>query len=312
MNTGVFLSYKGLGVNLLHLAYCHQIAKKFGPIKLLTLCPKLKKILEDDPLIDEIICIENYYKKFFDIIKLSKNLRKYKLENLFIFYPSVRYYLAAKFSRINNIYTYPLFKKKNLHLVNTAKKFTEKTLNIKNCPTDTDLYISEIDKKKASEKIYKNKKNIIIGAGSSGPTQKWGTHNFVNLIKLIQQKKNSHFFILCGPKDTDIAKNIIKEVGDKHCTSLSNKTLSEIIPLISVCDLYIGNDSFGHHVASLCSKPSIIILLDSPRAYSDWSTYQNRIVSIKTTLDKINHGSYTSPNVVSVEQVFEKVLSFIK
>ena len=30
MKTGIFLSYKGLGANLLHLSYCHEIAKKFG------------------------------------------------------------------------------------------------------------------------------------------------------------------------------------------------------------------------------------------------------------------------------------------
>ncbi len=203
-------------------------------------------------------------------------------------------------------------KKKKLHLVKAAKKFTEKTLKINNCPTDTDLYISEVNKKKATEKIYKNKKNIIIGAGSSGPTQKWGTDNFIKLIKLIKQKKNSHFFILCGPNESYIAENIIKEIGSEYCTSLSKNTIDEIVPLISVCDLYIGNDSFGHHVASLCSKPSIIILLDSPRAYSDWSAYQNRIISTDTTIDKINHGSYTSQNVVSVDQVFTKVLEFIE
>ena len=112
MNIGIFLSYKGLGTNLLHLPYCHQIAKKFKPIKILTICPNLKKILEDDPLIDEVIYIENYYKKFFDIINLGKTLKKHKLEYIFIFYPSIRYYLAAKFSGIKNIYSYPLFKKK--------------------------------------------------------------------------------------------------------------------------------------------------------------------------------------------------------
>ena len=42
MKTGIFLSYKGLGANLLHLSYCHEIAKKFGPITLITLNPKLK------------------------------------------------------------------------------------------------------------------------------------------------------------------------------------------------------------------------------------------------------------------------------
>ena len=32
MKTCILLSYKGLGSNLLHLSYCHEIAKKYGPI----------------------------------------------------------------------------------------------------------------------------------------------------------------------------------------------------------------------------------------------------------------------------------------
>ena len=48
MKTGIFLSYKGLGANLLHLSYCHEIAKKFGPVTLITLNPKLKEVLTDE------------------------------------------------------------------------------------------------------------------------------------------------------------------------------------------------------------------------------------------------------------------------
>ena len=72
MKTAIFLSYKGLGANLLHLSYCHEIAKKFGPITLITLNSKLKEVLNDDPNFKEIIHLEDFYKKFTDIIKLSK------------------------------------------------------------------------------------------------------------------------------------------------------------------------------------------------------------------------------------------------
>ena len=71
MKTGIFLSYKGLGANLLHLSYCHQIAKKFGPVTLITLNPKLKEVLENDPLIQDIIYLDDFYKKLLDIMKLS-------------------------------------------------------------------------------------------------------------------------------------------------------------------------------------------------------------------------------------------------
>ena len=38
MNTAIYLNYVGLGSNLLHLAYCHQIADKYGPVTVITLC----------------------------------------------------------------------------------------------------------------------------------------------------------------------------------------------------------------------------------------------------------------------------------
>ena len=45
MKTVVLLSYTGLGSNLLHLSYCHQIAKKFGPVTIITLCENLSQAL---------------------------------------------------------------------------------------------------------------------------------------------------------------------------------------------------------------------------------------------------------------------------
>ena len=73
MKVGIFLSYIGLGSNLLHLTYCHQIAKKYGPVSIVTICKNLEQALEDDPLIKEVIYIDSFYKKFFDIFKLSKH-----------------------------------------------------------------------------------------------------------------------------------------------------------------------------------------------------------------------------------------------
>ena len=58
MKTGILLSYKGLGSNLLHLSYCHEIAKKYGPVTIITLCKNLEQALSDDPLIKEIIFLD--------------------------------------------------------------------------------------------------------------------------------------------------------------------------------------------------------------------------------------------------------------
>ena len=76
MKTCVYLSYKGLGANLLHLAYCHEIAKKFGPITIITLCNNLEAALKDDPLVEKVIFINKFHRRFADIFKLKKFLNR--------------------------------------------------------------------------------------------------------------------------------------------------------------------------------------------------------------------------------------------
>ena len=127
MKTGIYLSYSGLGANLIHLAYCHQVAKKYGPVTIVTLCKNLKEALTDDPLIENVIYLDKFHKKFIDIFKLGKLLKQFKFDNLFIYYPSLRLYFAAKFAGVKNVYSYRFYKKKNLHLIKAAKLFTEKT-----------------------------------------------------------------------------------------------------------------------------------------------------------------------------------------
>ena len=85
MKTGIYLSYVGLGANLLHLSYCHQIAKKYGPVTIITLCRNLKEALTDDPFIKEVYYLDKYQKKIFDIFRLSRVLKKFGFQNLLIF-----------------------------------------------------------------------------------------------------------------------------------------------------------------------------------------------------------------------------------
>ena len=308
MKTGILLSYKGLGANLLHLSYCHQIAKKFGPITLITLNPKLKEVISDDPNIKEIIYLDDFHKKFLDIFKLSSFFKSLSLDNIFIFYPSLRYFLSAKLAGIRKIYNYPLFNKKNLHLVDAAKKFTEKCLNINDCPTETKI---SINTKNIAQLKKNNLKSIILGIGSSGPTTKWGYRNYINLIKKLNESKKFYFYLLCGLNENDDAKKIIQEVGNNCCESLSNKSISEVKSYIFLSDLYIGNDSFGHHISSQMGKTSFVILLDTPRAYSDYSINHNRILPPNVGINNITHDSRFDPNLISVDMILEKVKKFI-
>jgi ADP-heptose:LPS heptosyltransferase len=308
MKTAIFLSYKGLGSNLLHLSYCHQISKKFGPSKLITLNNKINQILKFDPHFDEVIYLDSYYKKTADIFKLAGFFKKLKLDQIFIFYPSARYFLASKIAGIKKIHHYPLFKKNKLHLVEAAKKFTERVINISQCPTETKIHV---DKQNLGINKNNNFKSIILGIGSSGPTTKWGYEKYISLINYLNERYNLNFYLLCGSNETDGANKIIYSVNKKNIISLSNKNIEEVLHYINICDLYIGNDSFGHHISSQLGKPSFILLLDTPKAYSDYSKNQIQIVPSGYDINQISHDTNANPNLISVEMILQKIQNFI-
>jgi len=307
MKTCVYLSYKGLGANLLHLVYCHEIAKKYGPVTIITLCNNLEAVLKDDPLIKKVVFINEYHKRFIDVLKLKKLLNTFNFDRIFIYYPSLRIYLASILSNIKEVYSYPVFKKKNLHLIEAAKKFTERCLGINNCPTETNFFIKK-DKIEAINKNFDNSKfKIVIGAGSSGPTTRWVTKNFYNLINKLNDTGDYYFFILCGPDDKVLSDKIINNVNKNNCFSLYNKKIEEVIPYLCSSNMYVGNDSFGSHVTSQSGIKSLVILLDSPKAYTDYSKNYQRIIPDGVKIENITHGSNLNPENISVEKVYQEI-----
>ncbi len=183
MKVGIFLSYIGLGSNILHLSYCHEIAKKYGPVTVITICKNFKEAVDNDPSIKEVIYIDKYFKKFSDVFKLAKKLASYNLDSIYIFYPSVRLYLAGKLAKISEVKTYPIFKKKNLHLVNAAKNFVEKNLDIKKCPTETTFYVDPVEKMKSESQMNKSFKKFGYWSWFFRTYNKVGGKKLYSIIK---------------------------------------------------------------------------------------------------------------------------------
>jgi len=308
MKTGIYLSYVGLGANLLHLSYCHQIAKKYGPVTIITLCRNLKEALTDDPLIKEVYYLDKYQKKFIDIFRLSRVLKKFSFQNLLIFYPSLRIHIAAKIAGIKDIYSYKFFKKKNLHLVNAAKSLTKKFLNNDDCQTETDFFIKDERILKINNEFSKNSFRIVLGVGSSGPTTRWGSDNFAKLINKLNEIGDFFFLILCGPNEKVIEHEITSKLNKNNYLTLSNKKIYDLIPYLCASDMYVGNDSFGSHILSQSGKKSIVFLLDSPKAYTDYSKNYFRIIPEGYKIEEITHGTNANPNLISVNEVIKNII----
>ena len=96
---------------------------------------KIGEYLNEEKYIKEIIYLERSevesrhagIKGFFNLINDFKDK---KFDKVFIFNSSLRFYMAAKIGGIKNINSYKLLRKKNQHIIETAKKFLRDTLKI--------------------------------------------------------------------------------------------------------------------------------------------------------------------------------------
>ena len=279
----------GIGDTIIFLPFIKALSKKFNtPISLLVKKnSKADQYLHHTDYIDKILFLDEERKEddnrnfFLENLKLIKNIKKYNFEKIFIFNSSLRYNLIARFSRINEIYQYPLFKKTNQHITNTPKKFLKDQLNL----DVNDDPIIEIDNTlvlNSAKKfqINKNETNILLGIGGSGPTKRIPAGIFLNVIEKILNKKKCKFFLATGKNSEEqiILNEILQSQFGKLCIPLDYLSIKDTLPIIKNCDLSICNDSSFSHLSAALKIKTITLMADTPLIYGNYSSKMYPII----------------------------------
>jgi len=310
----------GIGDMVIFLPFIEAISKKFGhPVSILVKeNSKATQFLKNNRAIDKIIILDRDNKtnnKRHDGItgsyNLIKDLKKYNFEKIFIFNSSLRFNLIARFSGIKDIFQYPLFRKKNQHIINAAKNFINKELKVE-AESDPKIIIND-QILKNSQLIYRINKeeiNILLGVGGSGPTKRIPAKIFISFMNLVTQKHKCKFFLATG-KDIEEQK-ILKEILDtKHkdkCYALDNLTLSEILPVIKNCDVSVCNDSSFSHLSSGLGIETIVLMADTPLLYGNYSPRMYPIIPDGEST--VNHNTL-GKNRINPKKIFEQLNKII-
>ena len=229
---------------------------------------------------------------------------------MFIFNSSIRYFLICKFAGIKKIAQYPLFKKKEQHVVNTAKIFTENELN-KIVSTKPKLLISEEKILSARKDISQSHKNIVLGISASGPTKRWGIANFIRLIEKINEKLPSKFYLPAGKNDQKLIDEILNSNIGPNCISLNNLKISEMMPIIANCNLYCGNDTGFMHISAALNLKTIALFMDSPvLAYGKYSENISVIIPEGETEETTTHNTLGADKI-SFDRVYDKCIKLL-
>ena len=308
----------GIGDMVIFLPYIEAVAKKYNSQVTLLVKEnsKAEHLIKDNKYINEIIILkrDRTKKSFHDglngFFRLVSDIKKYQFDKVLIFNSSLRYKLVCKFAGINDIYQYPLFKKKNQHIIEAANKLLKNNFNleIKSDPV-IDVKDENVQKIKLKFNFSDEVKNILLGIGGSGPTKRIPPKIFIEFMDLCLKNFKCRFFLATGNKNEEI--EIMNEILSYHknlCTPLNELSISETLPIIKNCNIAVCNDSSFSHLSAGLGKPTIVLMSDTPLIYGSYSSKMHPL--IPDGVEKVTHGTEGKERINPLK-IFEKFQNLI-
>ena len=303
----------GIGDMVIFLPYIEAVAKKYNSQVTLLVKEnsKAEHLIKDNKYINEIIILKRDQTKkgFHDglngFFRLVSDIKKYQFDKVLIFNSSLRYKLVCKFAGINDIYQYPLFKKKNQHIIEAANKLLKNNFNleIKSDPV-IDVKDENVQKIKLKFNFSDEVKNILLGIGGSGPTKRIPPKVFIEFMNLCLKNFKCRFFLATGNKNEEI--EIMNEILSYHknlCTPLNELSISETLPIIKNCNIAVCNDSSFSHLSAGLGKQTIVLMSDTPLIYGSYSSKMHPL--IPDGVENVTHGTEGKERINPLK-IFEK------
>ena len=279
----------GIGDTVIFLPFIEAISKKFDtPVDILVReSSKANQFLNETNYIGKIIVLDRdknssgRHNGFFGTLGLISEIKKYNFDKIFIFNSSLRYYLIAKLSKTKEIFQYPLFKKKNQHIIKTAKQFIKEKINLE-INTDAKIFIhkDKINNAIKEFQIDKDNLNILLGIGGSGPTKRVPAKTFLKLIEILLEKTKRKFYLATGKKNEEqiILKEIMSSKYKRLCVPLDSLSINQTLPIIKNCNIAICNDTSFSHLAAALGVETITLMADTPLMYGSYNSKMHPVI----------------------------------
>jgi len=311
----------GIGDMVIFLPYIEAISKFYKvPVSILVKeNTKCLEYLSNNPNINNIIILDRNDKKkigkhygFKGIFNLANEIKKYNFDKIFIFNSSFRYFIISKLANIKKIYQYKLFSKKNQNIIETAKIFLKKTLNIEVDSNPLILINSNlVSYTKIKYKILDDEKNILLGIGGSGPTKRVSPEKFIELIKLCSNKFKCKFFLAAGSNETEekIVNQILNSEYGYKCIPLNKLKISETLPIIKNCNISVCNDTSFSHLSAALGIETIVLMTDTPLLYGNYSPRMHPI--LPDGIKIVTHDTH-GKDKINPEKILQKIEKILK
>lgn len=101
---------------------------------------------------------------------------------------------------------------------------------------------------------------VAVHIGARGPKQ-WGVENFFELIESLTADGNVKVVVITGPQEHHLLEQ--KKKDDRNVLLAPKMSVPQLAALLSLCDLYVGNDAGPLHLAVAVGTPTVALFFTS-------------------------------------------------
>lgn len=310
-----------------------DVRKAFPRASITAMCyTGVCQLLETDPDINEIFCFSkasvfNHRDRHRDIVDKIRQgsydlgiLLTNSFSSAWYFYRGgVSYRIGYKGNFRSCLLTHPISfppQLKNQHLVKTYKMLLS-AIGIPISRTSPRLYITEQEKKAAKELLKQQgvqEGDLLIGinpGAAYGLAKCWLPERFTEVSHKLLQNKKIHLVFFGDQGSVPLIKKICQPLPFRAINLAGLTSLRQLASLISLCNVFLSNDSGPMHIADALGV-AVIALFGSTSEIVTGPSQKNRVihkhVKCSPCYKRTCPIDFCCMKAIEVEEVYQHVL----
>lgn len=272
----------GIGDMLWHLPLLKAIARQTPSKKITLLCKPSSQaplLFKESEFIDDILFLPSpSTSSFWEAVT---HLKRLSFHQSWVLHHSKRYYMLAFFANIQKRYGYG-FRWQRMWLTEgktlTSDQRSLSTLDriaaymdtqdFKKMPQDPFLKISKKQQTSFLQKFSRHPRPwIVLGIGATQAFKSWSEESFAALAQELSQQEGKTVFLCGSSSEQERAQAILGHLKTPKTSivPITDFSLDEVMTLLSLASLFIGNDSGLMNIAATLGIPTVGLFGATPQ-----------------------------------------------
>ena len=245
----VIIGGRGIGDLIYHLPLLRSLYKTYGQ-KITIFSNKINQsiqVFKNEKFYEEVIEFNNerynFIKTIINIIKFRNKINRFNFDYIILTTNTSRLAIPvfmsnAKKKEIFGVGKFIINKDRSLDHLTVSERIIKYTKKLRLSHQINNFFLKPIYLKKNKNK----KKRIFISVDSHHDQNNWEINNFIKIIQNLYKKNK--IFINFSPNKKYLLKFFPKKIKiSKNIEFTYNKKIIDIIKILSLCDVIIGNES---------------------------------------------------------------------